>query len=454
MATTEPKSLIIKKKQKTNMQSKCQDLLQRHFHSTKGLEKAGFRLDDDGRLKLHSCDVDWGKLASSALKYKTIYKQIEALSRLRATFVPAMIELVIDELGLTGVCGHTSSGSSNVVSDLDVTITGWEGRCEVIILFNEVFYGVFGAPSAIIFDVNLYVAPFTKIYKAQANKFPDTHFMKLRDDSQSVLLMTRVSKCNQSYNRSQRGFAFMKLFLFADKDAKLHIHRLLDAATRSQLHRDVATGIKMCERFKTYRSIHEQNQDYAKALTVLSRVQRRLTQNMTDTKCIERYEYRLAVCATLAQEGGFTRGNLSSIVLEGQRKLLNVEVSLNGYVDAIIENTADLLKTLKHHEKDKCHDNVVLLTKYLSRIVDAALKAHLVGQELSALYGVTENVRSTVRGKSGLTVTHVKDAAANVLVHLNHGKKCDIKTIESKVVDMTFSFLNLFYELLDQCQEN
>lgn len=357
---------------------------------------------------------------------------------------------------------YAASGSSNLTSDLDVSLVGLEGRAKVMCKFYDHFTQIFTEQPGDVFDTNLYISFFTIITPEQKSlleerkadgNFQCTKIEPFNDAERKIseelyVLSAKHERCSKEYIHMQRVYSFVDLIKFLSPLARtLIMTRVQDDRLRSDIGESLAFYRTMDEskRRLTQSERDELYIDYARNM-----VNDGIFTGPIDTRDREEYDKTIGMLSLLSTEGVSSSGALKVVVLEGQRKLLNLDITTDEYLDSAIVNVGNLIKTLAKHDSDTCESAMVLSSKYLARTFYALDKVGMFGSAIHEKYVIAEQVRSQVRGK--INISEVKYLEAAVAIGDSLGEDyCDVDVLESRILNLLLATLDVYYGLFDTC---
>jgi hypothetical protein len=363
-------------------------------------------------------------------------KCLTAWNKVRAKFIPKMIN---DATKLSGChhCIDVSSGSDNLTSDLDVSIIGCRQEMvavQFLIMFQESFGEI---TTAEVFDSNIYAVLDFALAKrglVHCDHGFECKYLK----STPKLLATSIMI--PAVVQQQHKWALAKVLSFAPPDFVDILYTNLPEHT----HSIISHAIAIVEKYHDLKhsSIFDQNVAYADALLDVFEARNKLPKKPSP-RLLLNYREKQSFASFMSQEAYWTEGSQMHVLLDLQGRLKgeSVHIEKYQYLDSVLENFGDALKTILHHPKENVSATLIDASKYISRAADAESKGHIVNH--IELHRVAENVRSKVRGKHSATSREGKIAARNLAKQLSLPAKYTETDIVDKILIMIVDALHV-----------
>lgn len=311
-------------------------------------------------------------------------------------------------------CVARSVGSTNLTSDMDVTVSGPD-TARFVARFNAQFRAEFGgAESGDVFDTQVYGASFVDPGRAGAAYAQIlVHGEPFRELKPFVALAVE-----DEY--SQHVWAFCKLLLYANGAERDGLARALNSSYWGGVLQD-AYDMLADDLPSTPETLAKSNRKYERALEILNRARVDMDAQPDDEALRMRYKNAVSRANYHASESYFSQGPFVDVVINTQSGA-QVPVTRAEYLDSYIENAGDMLKVIGHARDEDCVHDVVELSKYWSRALKAS--AHVRADAAVEVLNDAEFLRTRVRGKSTAdprvvraTVTRLIGSTAHVCSH-------------------------------------
>lgn len=346
----------------------------------------------------------------------------------RKELVDTVLDVAIDE-ARCGSCEIASVGSTSARSDYDLSISGPES-VTVIGSFNETFDRLFEEASATIFDTNLYAYPFfEEIDPAR----PVGGFATFKSDEKIFRHTAPVEDqaLKQKDDDNQHRWAIIKYLLFANHEDIMTMTRALPAGSRSlelflnsSAQKTALDSIIIDDQALDRDNVQLMNKAYEQVLKDTQSAEDALlaieeSAPNRDELGVE-FKELVSKSTYYAQEAYLTVGAFFHVVGQTQRRLASVPVTAAEYFDSFMENVGDALKevhgledtALEELNKNDCTDNMVRMSKYYFRSMDAlarldaasveSLNAQFAKSGLSDIESqrdAANDIRKTIRNK-------------------------------------------------------
>lgn len=419
---------------------------------------------DDHELKYQGRTHTWDRLVHLATDPKAASgdksKHLAALTAF-VKFREHVVYGIMDILCQGTDIWYSASGSSNVTSDLDLSLVGTAGRPRVMRQFYVKFAELFRHPPGEVFDTNLYVPTFTlvtptqfeRLGKAQRNFnwkiVKPTNDIERKQSDMLYILTSRHEECDERFRKLQRKLALIDLMRYLPPLGRsLILSRVQERSLRVDVN---AAFDKYRELEESSRNLNQAQRDeiYLKQAEKVGDIDRLMFTKELDDDGVYQWDQAMSELDLLSTEGLSSQSALKVVVLVGQRGY-KLDVSRDAYIDSAIVNAANLLKTLAKHDSDTCEQALVVASKYLSRVFYALEHTGMFGSEIHQKFLATDKVRTTVRGKTNVSHAQYLGAAIQVAESLQENH-CDVDLLQDRVVNLLLSTLDMNYALFDQC---
>jgi hypothetical protein len=402
---------------------------------TAQMRKYGFQFTDTNQIIFENKLLIWQDFADKFTD--PIYMAaLPGLNRFRKDVVDTLLNACI--YMIDSRCTFGSSGTSTYISDYDVSIVGPEKE-QVALEFMFTFVSFFNTTSNVMFDTNVYANSFLEYAETKC----ESGFICV-PHSHKMLIIPDIDKCDLSYIRHQRAFAFAKLLGHISGN-EWWLSSLVRKGI-SLLEFDIQAGHDIITNMpKTTFLIG----DFANAL-IKQRTQRLQLADIEQVQHPKRYQHTVfayiksvTVANYYASEAYYCAGSLYHTVGKLQLGLDGIYISQDELIDSLLENTGDMLKALVHGKEDTCDDVIIDLSKYLSRITDAITR--LGGKGSDDITVQANLIRSKYRHKANINNTAADNALQELYTMLNtHG--CNRVLFTRRVLFMVSNVLVNYYE--------
>lgn len=311
-------------------------------------------------------------------------------------------------------CVARSVGSTNLTSDLDVTVSGPD-TARFVAEFNRRFRAEFGAESGDVFDTQVYGASFVGPGRATSGAYVSVRVNGAEFRALAPFRNERV-RAQDEYN--QHVWAACKLALYASApELDLLAARLRDHSDYWVRVLSDARDMLAADRPSEPETLAPSNRKYERALAILNRARVAMEARPADERLRLAYKNAVSRANYYASESYFSQGPFVDVVMNTQSGA-RLPVTRAEYLDSYLENMGDMLKVIGHAEGENCVRNVVDMSKYWSRALQAC--GHVQSAVPEALIRDTEFLRKNARGRAMEDLATVRATVSEIIARTAH----------------------------------
>jgi len=396
------------------------------MEALKNLEQfSEFTTDSTNVLQFQGKTPKW----KSIVEYSLSNNKIELL-RYYGAYRTAVVNEILTRI-MNDYCPHcsiVSSGSTLPTSDYDINVSGPDSD-QVVKNFNTMFKKRFGITSAEMFDTNLYGYP-----RLGKGTTAPLNFSTIRKGDETYSLVKRPEGAYHKMlnTHNQHSWALLKFVTCLNQQEITTIRSLalFNESLRIFDH-EPPTGNIDADNIKYGNFLH-------KVKDAVSSITESKDPTQTDD-LIVKYNQLVSHANYHAQETYFSTGPYMHIVAKNQMNL-NVDLSVDEYMDSFIENTGF---TIQHLNKtDKCIETIVDSSKYMVRALNAYKQTLLnPSKDIESLIQIIGSIYEYRQSQNPIPNEHIE----KLFTHVSRSPQCNTMELRNYIFKKAINIINAYF---------